>query len=101
MRSFFQFFDVLGVAPLIGRSLLADENQPGRSNVVVLSYRFWQEHFGSIVKSFGITSQSMAGIFRSLGSCRHPSGFLTPFKCGRRWPGPTPNVRFAENITTP
>jgi predicted permease len=42
-----KFFDVLGVAPLIGRSLLPEENQPGRSNVVVLSYRFWQEHFGS------------------------------------------------------
>jgi len=41
------FFEVLGVAPLIGRSLLSEENQPGRSDVVVLSYRFWQEHLGS------------------------------------------------------
>lgn len=42
-----KFFDVLGVAPLIGRSLLPEENQPGRSNVVMLSYRFWQERFGA------------------------------------------------------
>lgn len=42
-----KFFDVLGVAPLIGRSLLPEENQPGRSNVVLLSYSYWQEHFGS------------------------------------------------------
>ena len=42
-----KFFDVLGVAPLIGRSLRPEEEQPGRSNVVVLSYRFWQQHLGS------------------------------------------------------
>lgn len=42
-----KFFETLGVAPLIGRLLLPEENQPGRGNVVILSYRFWQQHFGS------------------------------------------------------
>ncbi|HKU26690.1 MAG TPA: ABC transporter permease [Candidatus Sulfotelmatobacter sp.] len=41
-----QFFQVLGVQPLLGRTLLPEEDDPGRSNVVVLSYRFWQEKFG-------------------------------------------------------
>src|SRR5579859_1407566 len=41
------FFDALGVRPMLGRTLLPEEDQPGRSNVVVLSFRFWQEHFGS------------------------------------------------------
>lgn len=41
------FFQTLSVAPMLGRTLLPEEDQPGRSNVVVLSYRFWQEHFGS------------------------------------------------------
>jgi putative ABC transport system permease protein len=41
------FFSTLAVQPLLGRVLLPDEDRPGRSNVVVLSYRFWQEYFGS------------------------------------------------------
>jgi predicted permease len=41
------FFDTLGVKPMLGRVLLPQEDEPGGSQVVVLSYRFWQEHFGS------------------------------------------------------
>jgi putative ABC transport system permease protein len=41
------FFATLGVQPMLGRVLSPDENQPGRSHVVVLSHRFWQEHFGA------------------------------------------------------
>jgi len=41
------FFSTLGVKPMIGRVITPDEDQQGRSNVVVLSYRFWQQHFGS------------------------------------------------------
>jgi len=42
-----EFFQTLSVQPMLGRVLLPAENQLGRSNVVVLSYRLWQEHFGS------------------------------------------------------
>jgi putative ABC transport system permease protein len=42
-----EFFDTVGVRPFMGRLFSSDEDQPGRSRVVVLSYRFWQEHFGS------------------------------------------------------
>ena len=41
-----RFFQTLGAEPLLGRTFRPDEDQPGHSNVVVLSYRFWQEHFG-------------------------------------------------------
>jgi len=40
------FFETLGVKPFLGRALSPDEDQPGRSHVVVLGYRFWREHFG-------------------------------------------------------
>ena len=41
------FFSTLGVQPLVGRLFTPAEDQPGRSHLVLLSYRFWQEHFAS------------------------------------------------------
>ncbi len=40
------FFEVLGVAPLYGRSFLPQEFVAGRGNVVVLGYGVWQQRFG-------------------------------------------------------
>ena len=41
------FFATLGVQPMLGRTFTPEEDKPGQSHVVVLSNRFWQEHFGS------------------------------------------------------
>lgn len=40
------FFDMLGVRAAIGRTFRADEEEPGRDGVVVLTDGFWQRHFG-------------------------------------------------------
>ncbi len=39
------FFDVLGVAPVLGRQFTRDDAEPGRGQNVVLSYGFWQRRF--------------------------------------------------------
>lgn len=39
-------FDVLGVKPLIGRDTIASDVLPNHPEVALLSYRYWQAHYG-------------------------------------------------------
>ena len=40
------FFDVLGVKPLLGRTFLPRDDQPGSEAVLVLTYKYWQTNQG-------------------------------------------------------
>jgi putative ABC transport system permease protein len=42
----FNTFDVMGVAPILGRTPTAADARPGAEPVTVLGYRFWQRQFG-------------------------------------------------------
>jgi putative ABC transport system permease protein len=58
-----QLFSALGVAPLIGRTFSTDEEKEGSPAVAVLSYRFWQGHFGGDPNVVGkILSENWFGV---------------------------------------
>ena len=41
-----EFFDVVGIQPLVGRTFVPDELDVGAAPAAVISYSFWQRHFG-------------------------------------------------------
>src|ERR1700683_2142195 len=48
------YFDVLGVHPILGRGFLpADDEKPGGAPVAVISYRLWQTHFAANPNAVG------------------------------------------------
>ncbi|HLY16497.1 MAG TPA: ABC transporter permease [Bryobacteraceae bacterium] len=46
MRVSTEFFSVLGVSPFMGRGFIPEEGVPGREYSTILSYSFWQTHYG-------------------------------------------------------
>jgi len=47
------FFSGLGVVPVAGRVLGADDDRPGVSSTLVISYRLWQSRFGGSADAVG------------------------------------------------
>jgi len=52
------YFEVLGVRPILGRGLMpGEEEKPGTSPPIVISYALWQSHFGADRSIIGKTLQ--------------------------------------------
>jgi len=59
---------ILGAQPVLGRGFLADEDQPGKPPVVMLTNRFWKDRFagdpgvlGKVLR-IGTTSETVIGV---------------------------------------
>ena len=47
------FFPLLRVQPLLGRTFTPDEDRPGQGHVVLLGHNFWRDHFASDPNTVG------------------------------------------------
>jgi len=75
------FFSVLGVQPLLGRVFTAEEDQPGRNQVVVLSHDFWRSRFADDPNIVGRNLRLNGESVTVLGVM--PAGFDHPLLWGR------------------
>ena len=79
------FFDVFGVAPFLGRTFLAEEDVPGKDQVVVLGYSIWQQRFGGdrqiVGKSIGVEGRScvVCGVMPSQFKFPESAAIWIPF----------------------
>ena len=72
------FFAALGVQPVIGRSFLHDEDQPGRDHVALLSDKLWRSRFGADSRISGRTIKLDSVNFAVIGVM--PAGFKFPYE---------------------
>jgi predicted permease len=70
-------FATLTVAPLVGRTFSAEEDQPGGARVAVVSYEFAQRQFGGVAKAAGDTIRLDEQPYTVIGVM--PPGFEFPF----------------------
>ncbi len=61
------FFDTLGVPPMMGRPFSPQEEQPGHDREAILSYGLWQRRFGSDPNILGKTVQLSGASYDIVG----------------------------------
>jgi predicted permease len=70
------FFNVFGVQPILGRTFLPGEQDPGKNNLVVLSYETWQSHFNGAADVVGKPADLDGQTYTIIGVM--PAGFRFP-----------------------
>ena len=89
------FFDVLGVAPLIGHGFSDDQFVDGQDNTVVLGHGLWQRQFGGDTGALGRTVDLGSGPVTIVGVM--PEGFAFPASAQVYLPlAPDPQTREAR-----
>jgi putative ABC transport system permease protein len=76
-------FQLLRVSPAIGTSFSADQDQPGKNNVIVISYGMWQQRFGGQADVVGRSITLSGTPVTILGVM--PAGFYFPNRTAEFW----------------
>jgi putative ABC transport system permease protein len=71
-----EMFSVFHVSPILGRTFSAEETQPERFRVAVLSHSMWQNRFGSDPNVSGRTIELSGAAYTIIGVM--PAGFSYP-----------------------
>jgi predicted permease len=79
MRVSASFFSLLGIQPMLGRTFLPTENQPGADNVVILSHRLWERRFGADAGIIGRKLTVRGDTCTVIGVMPKSFRFLSPF----------------------
>ena len=59
------FFDAVGIKPIMGRNFTAEENQPGKEAVAIITHSLWQRRFGGDPNIIGKTI-TVNGVVRTV-----------------------------------
>jgi predicted permease len=98
-----QWFDVFGAKPILGRAFRPEEDQPGANKVAVLSFETWNGLFGADRAIVGRTIELNQELYRVVGVM--PANFRWPTQADIWVPlglpanAFSPNNRFNENYT--
>src|ERR1043165_6613823 len=80
------FFTLLGVSPVLGRSFRPDEEEPGKAQVAILSDRFWHNRFAGDSQVVGRTLRldgqpyTVVGILPPRFRFKEPEDLYTPLE---------------------
>jgi predicted permease len=69
-------FPLLGVAPVLGRNFLPEEDRPGGQKVTILSFRLWQQRYGADRSAIGRGIRLDGETYQIVGIM--PRGFIFP-----------------------
>jgi predicted permease len=88
-----EFFSILGILPIHGRTFTADDAVSGRDHVVILSYELWQSQFGGNASVIG-QNMDIDGLPNTVVGVM-PRGFSFPNTKAEVWT-PLPLARSEE-----
>jgi len=92
-RVSYNYFNTLGVPPILGRNFTADEDQPGH-HVAIISYGLWQRLFAKDPHAVGVTILISDVPYTIIGVM--PKGFIEPradyFRGAQVWASFAPSL---------